>query len=302
MKRPSRQSKVLPIAEAVRQFVRPGALVAVGGMHMHNNPMALIREVIRQRIPIGTLMTGGAGGLNADLLIGAGLVAEVLTCYVGFEYLGLAPRFRQGVEAGGLRVREVDEAFVLLALRAGAHGSPFMPYPAGMGVQEFARVNPRDYQRVTDPFTGEQVWAARAAVPDVALVHAQLVDPFGNAAFLGSLFADREMILAARHTVLQADAVVSPLAVRRAGGTGLPGFLFAAVVEAPYGCHPTSSHGRYLHDEAHLQAYLGLKGQEEFEAYLKVHVLDPEGPAAYARSVGGRRHLASLREAGRRRR
>lgn len=38
------------------------------------------------------------GGVNADFMIGSGLVDEILTAYVSFEHLGLAPNFRKAVE------------------------------------------------------------------------------------------------------------------------------------------------------------------------------------------------------------
>ena len=54
---PHRKTKVVSLAEAVATWVEPSCCLAVGGMHMHNNPMALVREIIRQRIPIDTLIT-----------------------------------------------------------------------------------------------------------------------------------------------------------------------------------------------------------------------------------------------------
>jgi glutaconate CoA-transferase, subunit A len=51
-------SKVLSLSEAVERLVPDGVgLLAVGGMHLHNNPMALVREVVRQRRAIRRLLT-----------------------------------------------------------------------------------------------------------------------------------------------------------------------------------------------------------------------------------------------------
>ncbi|MDQ1482755.1 MAG: glutaconate CoA-transferase, subunit, partial [Actinomycetota bacterium] len=98
-------SKVFSLSEAVERHVPDGVgLLSVGGMHLHNNPMALVREVVRQGRAIRRLLTSPCGALNADLLVGAGLVEEIATSYVGFEHLGLAPCFRRAVESGSIRI------------------------------------------------------------------------------------------------------------------------------------------------------------------------------------------------------
>src|SRR5579872_5065364 len=89
---------------ALARLLDGSELVAVGGMHMHGNPMELIRHVIRLGKPDKQLLTSPSGSLASDLLIGTGLVKEVLTSYIGFEHLGLAPCFRRRVESGELRV------------------------------------------------------------------------------------------------------------------------------------------------------------------------------------------------------
>ncbi|MCJ2563262.1 MAG: CoA transferase subunit A, partial [Candidatus Thermoplasmatota archaeon] len=64
----ARTEKVLSAKEAVERFMKDGCFVAIGGMHMHNNTMALIREVIRQKVGVGRLITSPSGSVNADML------------------------------------------------------------------------------------------------------------------------------------------------------------------------------------------------------------------------------------------
>lgn len=86
-------------------WVRDGDLVALGG-HTRQAPMALVRELIRQdRRELG-LVTVPTGGLNVDLLIGAGAVSRLHFAQVGLEEYGLAPHFRRAVEQGRLECRE----------------------------------------------------------------------------------------------------------------------------------------------------------------------------------------------------
>jgi glutaconate CoA-transferase, subunit A len=265
-------------AEAVDSLVPEGTgLLAVGGMHMHNNPMALVRQLVRSERHVRRLLTSPSAGLNADLLIGAGLVDEVATSYVGFEHLGLAPAFRRAVEGGRLRVLELDEPSIVHGLYAGAGGLPFMALPRGLELSDVSGVNPESYRVVEDPFSGQPYLAVAPLRPDVALIHATEADVRGNAGFKGSCFTDRLMALAARRVIVQVERLVSTDEVSGyPAGSSLPGFLVDAVVVAPGGCLPTAAHGEYGYDEAALRRYLELARDEAgFLEYLERHVLEP---------------------------
>lgn len=257
-------------SEAVERFIPPGSVVAVGGMHMTAAPMSLVREVVRGRVPIARLVTSPSASLQADLLVGAGLVSEIVSPYVGFEHLGLAPCFRRAVEQGRLRVLECDEGSVTHAVYAGAGGLPFVPCPPGLDLTDIPGVNPELYARVRNPFTGEEGWAVRAIRPDVMLLACREADGSGTVAFDRFLFTDRLMALASKRVVVQVERVVgsNEMAARMSGNT-LPGFLVSAVVVAPGGCHPTASPGEYTADEEEIRAYLvAARDPEGFDEYL----------------------------------
>jgi glutaconate CoA-transferase subunit A len=250
-----RPNKRLELAEAIERFVPDGvASLALGGMHMHHNPMGLVRELVRQQKHIRRLITSPAGCINADLLIGAGL-----------------GRFAQ---EGRLRVLEVDEMTLVLALRAGVSNQPFAALPPGVALTDLPKANPAFYQPVTDPFSGRTVLATPALRPQVALVYASQADRFGNAIYKGAAFLDREIIMASQSVVLQVEQVISnsqltanPLQVT------VPAFYVDAVVAARFSCHPTSSHRFYQYDTDHLQEYLRLAATEKgFEEYLDKYI------------------------------
>ena len=269
-------SKCLSLSEAVERYVPDGVgLLSVGGMHLHNNPMALVREVIRQQRTIRRLLTSPCGALNADLLVGAGLVREIATSYVGFEHLGLAPCFRRAAESGTIRILECDEAYITHGLYAGAGGLPFIPLPSGLEISDVPKVNQESYAMTTDPFTGGQVLVGAPLRPDVALIHAYQADERGNAVLGGAHFVDRLMVQAAKTVVLQVEQVVSTQVIaRHPVGTTIPGFLVQAVVEVAGGCHPTASHGAYDFDEEQIKLYLGMAGTEKgVGAYLEQYVM-----------------------------
>src|SRR5215218_8745158 len=105
-----RKSKVMELEAAVESLVpTQSESLWVGGMHMHNVPMALVRECVRQGKRFETFFAGPSSSLAAELLIGAGLVERVVVGYIGFEHIGLAPVFRRAVEDGKSKI-EFTEA------------------------------------------------------------------------------------------------------------------------------------------------------------------------------------------------
>ena len=253
-------TRVVSAEEAIAAVIPAEAhTVAIGGMHLHNNPMALVFELVRHERRIERLVTSPSAALAADVLIGAGLVGEIATSYVGFEHLGLAPCFRREVEAGRVGVVNLCEASITHGLYAGASGLPFAPLPSALMLSDVWRSNPRSYRTFADPFTGATGLAVEAIRPDVAIVHAAEADDRGTAWLGGAPFTDRLMALAARTVIVQTERVVPHERLERLpSGSTIPGFLVDAVVEAPGGCRPTASHGAYAYDERAIREYLQM--------------------------------------------
>ncbi|TET89304.1 MAG: CoA transferase subunit A [Methanomassiliicoccales archaeon] len=292
----ARKEKVMEAGDAVSKFVKDGCLLAVGGMHMHNNAMAVIREIVRQKKSIGSLTTSPSACTNADMLIGAGLVGEIYCSYVGFEHLGLAPNFRKSAQSGDLKVRECDEAFSVYSLRGGASSLPFHPLPKGLEATSVPKLNPDDYKFTKDPFTGEDVMCVRSLQPDVAVIHCQKADAYGNAIFEGSKFTDFDMIKASDKVIIQVEEVVpTEYILEKTHKVNVPGLLVDAVINVPFGCHPTASHRYYTYDEDHLKEYLKAC-KEDFSAYLDKYVYGPKTNEDYLEVIGGREKATKLME------
>ncbi|HVX31548.1 MAG TPA: CoA-transferase [Solirubrobacterales bacterium] len=261
----------MELEACVAELVEPDSVVGLGGLHFHNMPMALVRELIRQEVPVGRLVPSIDGSIDADLLIGAGLVREVQVAYLGLETYGLAPRFRAAAEAGTVRVRDCEEAGFGLALAAGAAGLPFAALPAGFmpadeGLPSVPAVNRDDYREIENPFTGERHMLIQAINPDVALIHCQAIDAHGNCGFFGGSFLDVELAKSARICIVQVEREYEelPSACRRR----LPGYAVDAYCVVEGGAHPGSSHGVYRHDDVHLRRYAQLaRSDHGFERY-----------------------------------
>ena len=96
------------------------------------------------------------------------------------------------------------------------------------------------------PFTGEKLLLVPALNPDVALIHVQRCDAYGNAQIDGLQFMDVDLAMAANKVILTTERIVSNDQIRRAPDqTKIPFFAVDAVVEVPFGCAPHECYGVY---------------------------------------------------------
>ncbi len=143
-------------------------------------------------------------------------------------------------------------------------------------------------QAVSQSASGEKLHAVRALAPDVAIVHLQRADAEGNAHCWGNFGVMLEGVRAARRVIVVAEKVVEPEVIASdPNRTVIPGFLVSAVVECPYGAHPSPVQGCYSRDDAAFQQYHEqTKTPADFAAWLKRWVLDVADRREYMNLVG----------------
>ncbi|MET4577465.1 CoA transferase subunit A [Ottowia thiooxydans] len=282
-------------------WLKDGATLAIGGSLFHNKPMRLIREIARRRTRGLTVVAITQASIDVDLLIAAGCVAEVRVPYLGFEYLGLASNFRRHAADGRLRVWDCDETQVIAGIEATAKNLPSGITKTGVGT-DLLRTNP-DLRAIDDPITGEPMVAVPAIRPDVSIIHASRGDRWGNLTYAGYPFSDVLIAEATRRcggkVIASVDELVPPSLISADPfRTTIAHILVDAVVEAPWGAHPCSSHGSYQYDEAYIENYQvqARKGELEMDSWLNEHVRTQETHEAYLdRSITPSR-LAALRK------
>ncbi|RMG48205.1 MAG: hypothetical protein D6723_15470 [Acidobacteria bacterium] len=290
-----RKDKITSLEEAIRP-IEDGSCVAIGGLSYFNAPMALVREMIRQRKRNLVLVTAPVAGLPVDMLIGAGCVRRLISPFVTLEEMGLAVNFRRAVEKGSLDVMEIGEAFLAFGLKAGASGSPFYALPRCFAAADMARVT-GEYRTTINPFTGEVVVCVPAINPDWVLLHAQQSDPFGNLRYMGSGFLDALLVRAGRRVIASCDELIPHEMVRsEPRATTIPAMMVDQVVPIHGGAHPTSSLPFYEVDRSHIRSYLkSSKTEEGFRAYLDRFVFSVCEPEEYLSKVGGLKKPEPLR-------
>ena len=290
------RDKVLPLSEAVKRYVGPSSVVAMGTCFEQMIPFAATRELIRQRVGDLTLV-GPVSDICFDQLIGAGLVMRVMAAWVGNVMMGSAYAFRRAVEKGEPRSIEVVDFsnFTLaLALHAAAIGSPYIPTRSALGT-DWVGQNPW-LMAIDDPASGGPVLAVKALHPDVAIIHVQRADPHGNAAMWGSLGITPDAARASRVVILTAEEIVTPEQIRRdPNRVVVPGLVVSAVCEARWGAHPSPVQGYYRRDhEAYSQYHEQTKTAEGYTAWRSEWVDGTPDLAAYLARLGNERVAALL--------
>jgi glutaconate CoA-transferase, subunit A len=286
-----RMSKVVSAQEALAGL-QDGMQVATGGWLFTGQPMALVREVIRKGTK-NLRLVPAPGSIAPDMLIGAGAVTDVSCVFISFEQFGLAPNFRRAAEAGVIKIREMDGPGIAGGLRAGACDLPYMLVPDLC--TDLPKVNPESYRPVPHVPGERRMLSVPTIQPDFVLLHGQQADEIGNVQFHGGSFFDALLAQAGKRVVVSVDRIVDTATIRKNSRlTKLPAAFVHAVVEAPYGAHPSSSAAGYQLDEKHIREYVKASGDTaNFAAYLERYVRRCKSEKDYLDLVG-KEQLASL--------
>jgi glutaconate CoA-transferase subunit A len=246
-------SSVCELSE-LAAIIPNGAMVAVP-VDRCGVPMALTRELVRRRLRGLHLVCVPVSGLQADLMIGTGMVTTIETSAVTLGEFGAAPRFVAAVRDGSIELRDATCPAIHAALQAGEKGVPFIPLRGLLGTDVLARRH--DWKVVENPFAvGDQIVVLPAIRPDFAIFHAALADRHGNV-FIGRWRELMTMAHAARRTLVTVEEIVEQDLLRdvdRAPGV-LPSIYVSAVAHAPNGAWPLQLNDAYELDQVALADY-----------------------------------------------
>jgi len=216
---------------------------------------------------------------DGDLLFGSGAANQITSSWFAQGILwGLSKVMRHYVEKNLARYDEWSHMGMGMRYRAGGMGVPFLPMRSMLG-SDVAHVRP-EVKEIDCPFTGEKLLLIPALNPDVALIHVQRCDAYGNAQIDGLQFMDIDLALAANRVILTTERIVSNDQIRRAPDqTKIPFLCVDAVVEVPYGSMPHECYGLYEPAMNHLDAYVDQVNGDPVEGmrrYLDTYVYAPK--------------------------
>jgi len=256
-------------AEQVIEQIEDGMTIGIGGWGSRRKPMALVRAILRSDLKDLTLVS--YAGPDAGLLLDAGKVREIVYPFATLDSIPLEPLFSRARQDKTAKFREWDEGMFQTGLRAAASRVPFLPMRAGLG--SAVMENDPTLKTVTSPYAdGETLLAVPALELDVALVHMNRADKYGNAQYLGpdpyfddlfcmaakKAFVSTEQIMDTAGMLL--DAPIQSMLLNRT--------MVAGVVETPNGAHFTTCTPTYERDEKFQKAYAtAAKTPEDWAAF-----------------------------------
>ena len=234
-------------------------------------PVSLVRALINQRTRDLHVLCVPVGGIAVDMLIGAGCVSTLEAAAVSLGEAGLAPRFTDAVQSGGIRIKDSTCPAIHAGLQASEKGVPFMPLRGLIGSD--IEANRDEWKVVSDPFDPDNrpIVLVSALKPDFTLFHSPKADRYGNV-WIGKRRELMVMAHAAKETLVTVEEVVDEdfLADETTAAGTLGNLYISGVAKAKNGAWPTALHGSYEADYEEILTYAEeAKTTEGFRAYLE---------------------------------
>ncbi len=295
------EDKRMTANEAVERFVADGDSMVIANC-LYGTPYALLHEVIRQRRKDLTVFQQG-GIDELDLLILGRCVSKLLIAY-NFRIAGerIETVLERALRRGEVEIEDYSNYTLLAMLQAGAMGYPFLPVMSGIRESDVCRVESfcagQKFGEVECPFTGENVTVVRGRNPDVAVVHVQRADKSGNAQLWGALINTKWACLASDRVIVSCEQIVDEEVVRSSPHlTVVPGFRVCAVVEEPWGAHPSELLGFYDYDMVYRSLlFMQTMSEEGGKAFMDEWVYGTQDRQSYLQHYADRFGLKYINE------
>lgn len=306
----SMRDKRMTLKEAVSKFVKSGDNVGIGGFVNVRQPVAICHEIVRQGFKDLTLSFQSAG-LGPELLAGAMIlnpnkfsIKRVELAYWGHEAFGLSPAWRYLAERGMIEIEDWSNYNMSARFKAGAMGLPFIPTrsPLGGNIKDCSRTKIMDC-----PFTGRPIGLLPASNPNVALIHVQAADKYGNCIIRGTDATCAEIAMASAHTIVTCEQLVSNEELTsNPKDVMIPFAAVDAVIEVPYGAYPGACRRHYWFDGDETRKLLACitpmcKGgaPDALQAYYDENIYGVENFGEFLQKIGVNQLLAAKAAEGR---
>lgn len=181
--------------------IRDGDTVMVGGFGVPGTPMTLIHALVAHGARNLTIIKNDANepGMGIDHLLQSGQVARLITTHLGLNSHAIAL-----MNAGKIEVEFNAQGILAERIRAGGAGIGAILSDVGIGT-ELARG-----KQIVE-VAGKPHLVEPALRADVALIHADRADRFGNLAFVATARNfNPVMAMAADQVIVEAEAILPP--------------------------------------------------------------------------------------------
>ena len=287
--------KRMSAREAIAEFVHDNDVLVIGNYTL-GMACGLVYEIVRQKRK-GLTHCSQSGHLIDEVLVAAGCVDRLVTAYVvnaggteGGSAVGRAWKQHK------LEIEDYTNFNYNARLQAGMHGFSFMQVFEGIIhtdlFEKRSFMGEDKYRVIKCPFTGKDTVLVPALNPDVCVIHVQRADKYGNAQYWGAMGSVQAAALASKRIVVSCEEIVEHDVVQASPKfTIIPAFRVDAVVEMPWGAHPSDVVGCYNRDRLAMAVFMkalqtdaGTKawidewvyGCRDHNAYIK-HCIDRFG-------------------------
>lgn len=306
--------KIMSLTDAIREYVKDGSHISIGGFTINRNPMAAIHEIIRQGIR-DLYLYAHSNGQGADELIGGGCISRLDIAYGGNgKYAATCIRFRKAIQEGTIRVEDYSNFQMCLRFMAGAMGMPFLPTVSSLGTdllniwgfskEERSKDPKMPNQKLIvmdNPFGGwmetPQVVLVPAIQPDITILHVQKADKQGTGRIEGLTFADVEQAKSAKHVILTCEELVDTAVLKKnPDQNNIPFIHVDAVVPVPHGALPTACYGYYDYDPAYLLHYVKCAKDDDLHSeYLQKFIHGVKDHEEFITLNGGEERMEKIK-------
>ncbi|NQU56609.1 MAG: CoA transferase subunit A [Rhodospirillales bacterium] len=192
--------KVSEISTAVSS-IKDGDVVMLGGFGVPGTPFRLIEELVRCGAGDLTIIKNDANELNmgVDWLLSAGRVRKLIASHIGLNF-----RAVEMMNNGDLEVEFVAQGILAERIRSG--GAGILGFVTDIGIDTELAQGKRRLE-----IDGVDAILETALRADVALVHADVADSFGNLRYAATARNFNPlMAMAAERTIVEAERLVAP--------------------------------------------------------------------------------------------
>jgi glutaconate CoA-transferase, subunit A len=241
--------KVMSVKEAIDRFVHDGDELVIGNYTV-GSCAELVYEIIRQKRK-GFTLYSQSGIFDVEVLVAAGCVTRLVTTYVmraGGKKGGSA--VERALKAHSLEMEDYTNFDYNARLVAGMHGFSYIQVLEGVIATDLFRkrgfMGENKYRVIRCPYTGRDNLTVPAANPDVCVIHVQRADQYGNSQYWGAMGSVAAAALASKRIIVSCEEIVDHEVIQSSPHlTIIPAYRVNAVVEVPWGAHPTEVLGYY---------------------------------------------------------
>jgi glutaconate CoA-transferase subunit A len=279
--------KCLSLRDAIAEYVHDDMSIAIEGFTSFIC-FAAGHEIIRQQRRDLTLIRM-TPDLIYDQMVAAGVARKLVFSYLGNPGVGPLHCLRRAIEHGipaPLEIEEYSHYGMVGRYMAGATHLPFFPLQSYLG-SDMPLVN-EQIKFVESPYGNGKVAVVPPLTPDVAILHAQRADRQGNTHLWGLLGVQKEVAFAAKKVIIVVEELVEEAVIRSdPNRTLIPGLIVNAVVQVPYGAHPSYVQGYYDRDNAfYLEWDVLSREQKRVQDWLDEWVYGIADHAEYLHKLG----------------